>query len=349
MRRAQVIAVTIMVGLVASTVLSRTTRVAQASRAREILWRDPGNMSSRDLYYGPGSRALSPQPPFRFIEEDTSGTTPKFKMKDARNVEWSVKLGRESQSETVATRFVWALGYFAEDAYYYPRVRINSLPRLSRGGEFIDPGGFVRQARMESRRTNIKRGDSWSWRENPFVGTREFNGLRVMMILLNNWDVKDTNNRVLIVTDPRNKSQEVRYAVTDLGATLGRAGAFGGKRSKNDLEDFISSSFVTGVDDGMVDFDYDPGLTGVGWASIVYPPQFRKHWNKEKAMDDIPVRHARWIAGYLAQLSDSQMHDAFRAAHYDRSTSTAYVRALRQRINQLRYLQDRDYQLARVN
>ena len=42
-----------------------------------------------------------------------------------------------------------------------------------------------------------KKSGTWSWHHNPFVGTREFNGLRVMMALLNNWDLKDENNAVL--------------------------------------------------------------------------------------------------------------------------------------------------------
>ncbi len=48
-----------------------------------VLWRDPGNIRNRDLYYGPGSRDLAPKPPFRFLKEDLEGGMPKFDVKDA--------------------------------------------------------------------------------------------------------------------------------------------------------------------------------------------------------------------------------------------------------------------------
>ena len=37
----------------------------------------------------------------------------------------------------------------------------------------------------------------------------------------------------------------------------------------------------------------------------------------------------------LMQLTDDQLRDAFRAAKYDEATIEGYVRALRERINQL--------------
>ena len=110
MKKAAAVALLVVLGLSLPVPIS----VAQSrNRPVYVIWKDPGAMSSRNLYYGPGAASLAPAPPFRFIEEDTSATTPKFKVKDARNVEWSVKLGIESQSETVATRLVWAAGYFA--------------------------------------------------------------------------------------------------------------------------------------------------------------------------------------------------------------------------------------------
>jgi hypothetical protein len=55
-------------------------------------------------------------------------------------------------------------------------------------------------------------------------------------------------------------------------------------------------------------------------------------------MRGIPVEHARWIGSHLSQLTDEQIRDAFRAANYDSSTIDAYVRSLRERINQLAQL-----------
>ncbi len=287
MKKAAAVALLVVLGLSLPVPIS----VAQPRNRGPVyvIWKDPGAMSSRNLYYGPGAASLAPAPPFRFIEEDTSATTPKFKVKDARNVEWSVKLGIESQSETVATRLVWAAGYFAEESYYYPRARIDNFKRLSRGSEYFDASGNVRAARFEPRRSNVKRGDPWDWRKNPFVGSKELNGLKVMMILLNNWDVKESNNRVLITAFPGQQRQEFRYVVTDLGATMGRADALGGSRSKNNVNDYARSKFIDGIDDGMVDFDSDLTPKGLAVLTVAFPPAFLSQQKKDDAMQDIPV------------------------------------------------------------
>ncbi|HEV2706586.1 MAG TPA: hypothetical protein VGV59_11715 [Pyrinomonadaceae bacterium] len=305
----------------------------RAVAATQVLWRDPGDVSARNLRDGPGSPRLAPTAPFTFVKEDKSGESPKFDVRDARGVEWRVKLGPEAQAETVATRLVWAVGYFAEEAYYLERARIRRLPRLSRGREFVETGGIVRGARFEPRRKNVRRGEEWDWHKNPFTGTRELSGLKVLMILLNNYDARKANNRIFHVRAGRR--QEARYYVSDLGATLGKADGFGGRRSKNNLKDFLSTKFVMGVEDGAVEFDYDTRPTGLGAFAVFYPPYYRGEVRKEKAMRGIPVAHARWIGALLSRLNDEQLHDAFAAADYDPQTRNAYVRALRQRINQL--------------
>src|SRR5215216_6445197 len=200
-----------------------------------VLWRDPGHIPSRDLHYGPGSPELAPQPPFTFVEETKTGESPKFKVTDARGVKWSVKLGPEAQSETVATRLVWAVGYFAEEAYYFDEVRVSGMRPLSRGREYVS-GNTVRGARFEPKRDSVEEGPEWSWSSSRFEDSREMDGLKVLMILLNNYDARKGNNHILY-TDT-GSGREARYVVTDLGATLGRAGGMGGTRSKNDLEDF---------------------------------------------------------------------------------------------------------------
>src|SRR5215210_3723846 len=301
--------------------------------AKPLLWRDPGNISARDLSYGPGSPNLAPVGPFTFVEEVKSGESPKFDVRDSRGVTWTVKLGEEAQAETVATRLVWAVGYFAEEAYYFDEVRIEKLPRLSRGREYV-AGNIVRGARFEPEREELKRGPTWGWHKNPFEETRELSGLKVLMILLNNYDAREANNKVIYADAPEG-GREARYYVTDLGATLGRAGGLGGKRTKNSLEDFLSTKFVRGVDDGVVKFDYDTRPRGLGHLAVLHPFYYRGQVKKEKMMRGLPVEHARWIGSLLAQLTDEQLRSAFRAAKYGEETTEAYVRTLRERIGQL--------------
>ena len=300
-----------------------------------ILWRDPGNISARNLQHGPGAPDMAPVAPFTYVREDTTGASPKFRVKDARGVTWTVKYGIEAQSETVATRLVWAMGYFAEEAYYLERAEINNLPRLSRGQEFIS-GSVVRGARFEPRRPGVARGAIWDWLKNPFVGTRELDGLKVLMVLLANYDTRLENNRVLHQKHADTGEMEARYVVTDIGATLGKVGGLGGKRVKNSLPEFQSSKFIVAVEKGVVEFDYSTTPKGAGkFASLFKPSYGKSQANKEKAMRHIPVENARWIGQMLSRLSDEQLHDAFRAAGYDDATRKGFVNALRERIRAL--------------
>jgi hypothetical protein len=303
-----------------------------------ITWRDPGKVEARDLRFGPGSAELAPVAPFTFIEEIKTGVSPKFKVRDARGVSWSVKLGEEAQAETAATRLVWAMGYYADEAYYFDRVAITNLPRLTRGQNFVE-GGLVRGARFEPKRKDVKRGETWDWLENPFVGQREFNGLKVMMVLLANYDTRLDNNQIYRAQNA-NGEWEARYVVSDIGATFGHVGGLGGKRAKNSLEDFRSARFIESVENGMVNFDYNTKPKGAGgfFASVFKGGYAKRQANKEKAMRSIPVDDARWIGLMLSRLSDEQLRDAFRAAGYDNATMEGFVTALRGRINQLAQL-----------
>lgn len=309
---------------------------APQATGKPVAWREPGDISALNLRYGPGSEELAPQAPFTFISESKSGSSPKFRVKDARGITWSVKMGPEAQAETVATRLVWAMGYFADEAYHFDRIEVQNLPRLGRGMEF-QSGKTVRDVRMEPRRATESRGAIWDWLQNPFVGQREFNGLKVLMVLLANYDTRLDNNQIYTVKHPETGELEARYVVTDIGATFGKVGGLGGGRSKNTLQDFRSSKFVVNVENGMVNFDYNTKPKGAGgaFASIFGGGYAKRQANKEKAMRSIPVDDARWIGERLALLSDEQLRDAFRAAHYDNATMEGYVSALRGRINEL--------------
>lgn len=304
-----------------------------------VLWRDPGVVSDRDLTFGPGSQALAPATPFTFVSEVATGESAKFNVTDARGVTWVVKVGPEAQAETVATRLVWAVGYFSDEAYYLDRAEIKNLPKLSRGQEFIENGSIVRGARFEPKRKSIKRGLNWDWEANPFDKTRELDGLKVMMVLLGNYDTSIRNNKVLSAKNSDTGELEARYVATDVGATLGKVGGLGSKRSKNSLEDFRASKFILGVESGMVKFDYDTTPKKMGMFASMFKPSYRSSQEKKsRVMKNISVANARWIGSLLAQLSDEQLRAAFRAANYDQQTMNGFVAVIRDRINQLNTL-----------
>lgn len=291
-----------------------------------VLWQPPQNIEKRDLFYGAGGKAGQPTAPFRFIEEDSDGSNPKFTVKDARGIRWKVKLGSEAQPETAATRLLWAAGYFTDVNYYLSNVRIEGLSNLKRGQDYVMPGGIISGARFER---STKKVDDWSWFDNPFVGRKELDGLRVMMALINNWDLKQENNAVYNAN-----GRELRYAVGDLGSTFGKTGG-GWTRSKGELEDYLESKFIDDVKPATIDLvshNRPPFLYAVA------VPYYVKRVRMEKIADDIPRSHAIWIGQILARLSVSQIKDAFRAANYSTVEVDAYAGKVQERIRQLNHL-----------
>jgi hypothetical protein len=63
---------------------------------------------------------------------------------------------------------------------------------LSRSREYVSGDGYICEARLERQGLGKKLKNS-IWYKNPFVGRREFNGLRAMMALIIDWDLKEIN------------------------------------------------------------------------------------------------------------------------------------------------------------
>ena len=293
--------------------------------ATPVLWR-ASSVTSKDLYYGPGGREHQPQGPFQFLKEDTEGgTNPKFEIRDSKGVTWRVKLGEEARPETAATRLIWAVGYFADETYLMPTLTVAGLRELKRGQELVLPGGVVHWARLERKDPGQKKIGDWDWKKNPFVGKREFDGLRVMMALLNNWDLKGSNNAIYEVNGGE------RYVVSDLGGTFGRTGS-NFTRSKGDLDDYSQSKFIKRVSGKGVDFYL---ASRPFFLTAVYWPYYQDRAEMEDIVEDIPLPHVEWIQLYLNQLSPTQLETAFRAAGYSAQEVAAFASAVQRRIREL--------------
>lgn len=279
-----------------------------AERGSAVFWRDPGDIASRDLFYGPGGSGHQPHGPYTFIKEDLNGTNPKFVVRDRDGVKWKVKLGVEARPETVATRLEWAVGYSANEDYFLPELRVENMPaRLHRGQKLIAPDGSMRNVRLK-REDEKKLGD-WRWRRDPFTGTREWNGLRVMMAVLNNWDLKDENNSVYRDADSRRI-----YMVSDLGASFGTDGAsWPLSKAKGNLDSYSRSKFIRRYTFTTVDF-YVPARPK--FLYLVHPRDYFSRLHMRWIGRNIPRADAHWIGGLLSHLSVRQIQDAFRAAGY---------------------------------
>ncbi len=294
-----------------------------------VIYHDPGDVAGLNMIYGIGGKEDAPDPnaTYTFLEEDMNGTSPKFKVKDAQGVEWKVKMGAEPQAETAATRLLWAAGYYVDEDYYEPEIKVAALPKLRRGEQFVSDG-VVHGVRLERKIKGQKNVGTWDWFKNPFMNTREFNGLRVMMSLLNNWDLKTINNSVYEVDGQR------QYVVSDVGATFGKTGNTA-TRSKSDVEGYEKSKFVEKVNGDYVDFTMHsrPLLVAAVDAS-----NYENRSRMEKVTQHIPRADARWLGQRLAQLSDEQIRDCFRSGGYTSEEVEEYTKVVKERIAALNAL-----------
>jgi hypothetical protein len=297
----------ILFGLAAPGLAAQDKKKEAPPAGTPVLWRER-DVSALDLLAGPGGEEMRPQAPFTFVEEEKGGYSKKYRVRDAKGRVWVAKIGVEAQPETAVTRLVWAAGYSPEATYLSPSATIEGK-------------GTFENVRFEARPENVKRHGEWRWASNPFSGKRELQGLKIMMALVENWDLKDDNNRILAVSGPA--GAELHYVVSDLGATVGKTGGQSGlmarlrqiKGSRNNPEDFANDKFIEGVEAGRVRFSFEGK-------------------NKE-LLQDVTVADAQWLAGILTRLSDRQLEDAFRAANYTDAEVRLLAAAVRARINQL--------------
>jgi hypothetical protein len=266
-----------------------------------VLWREPTDIESRNLLLGAGGETMKPDlSRVTFVEDKPGGYSTKYRVRDGAGNEWIAKLGKEAQPDTAANRLLWAVGYETEIAYLIPHLTI------------IGKGTFD-NVRLEARPKEVKRSGIWKWNDNPFKGTRELQGLKIMMALINNWDMKDDNNEIL-ATRGETTGGELRYIISDLGGSFGKTGGII-SRSRNKPSDYVKADFVKSVKGDRVDINYGGK-------------------NKE-LFKDITVQDAKWIAGWLSRLSDKQIKDAFRTANYTPEEVEALASAVRSRINAL--------------
>ncbi len=305
-------------------------------KAVNVLWSNPADIRSSDLFYGPGGKKHQPHTTFTFVEEDLNGTNPKFDVRDENGVKWRVKLGPEARPETAASRLLWAVGYSANEDYFVPDLRVEHMQRLKRGQKLVAPDGSMHDVRLKRYSKDEKKVGEWAWQQNPFTGTRELNGLRVMMALMNNWDLKDMNNSVFLDATGKDDDPELQYTVTDLGASFGSTGmGFPIRNSKGNLIAYSRSKFILKVSDKYVDFNVPSAPSPV---YIVDPKEFRLRLHLRWIGRHIPRADARWIGQLLSQLSENQIRDAFRAAGYSQDQVEGFTEVVRRRIAELQRL-----------
>jgi hypothetical protein len=288
---------------------------AQSSSPPVLLWRDPGPIAQRDLFWGNSAEGRAPQAPFRFVEETLGGTQPKLVVTDGRGDVWDVKLGRETSAEVAASRIVWALGYGTEELYFVPRGVIDGISvNLDRADAHVSADGAFEGARFRRRNPHAHRTDvAWTFHDNPFTGTPELSGLIILMTMIGNWDIEGgRNNNVLEIA--ADGVTERWYIVSDLGATFGRMGGVVAGHTKWDLPGFQAEGFIEQVDDGTLHLDYD-GL--------------------ESGIDRVPLEHAQWFLQIVRPLTAAHLRRAFEAAGAPPDEAQGFAAKMAEKIGQL--------------
>ena len=287
------------------------------------IWQDPGRVENLDFTNGAGGISNIPRPPFTFKEEDKEGSNAKVKVKDAAGRNWGVKWGSEVHSEVFASRMAWAAGYYTEPTYFVKSGKINAATKLDRAKKYIKSDGSFTDARFELKEDGIKKlknEESWRWDQNPFVGTKELNGLKIIMMLTSNWDSKDQRD----VSRGSNTAifkykatGELHYVFTDWGGSMGKWGGVL-SREKWDCEGFSdqNAKFIKGVKNNSVEFGYSGQRT-------------------DDIREGIRVSDVRWLLKYIGRISDAQIRAGLLASGATQEEAKCFVSAIRDRIYKL--------------
>lgn len=269
------------------------------------LWTPPIDLQRRDLVLGVGGSRNAPDPDdlYEFKEEKAVGTQPGYDVEDSKGREWSVKLGPEAKPEVAVSRLTWAIGYHQPSVYYVPRWTL------------VRDGKRIQQPGARFRLDDTKNLGEWSWRENPFLHTRQLAGLFVWMVMVNNWDIKSQQNALYEMKDEKAPGPHHQYMVKDLGASLGKTvWPVGG--SKADPEAFDEEPFIERVEGNRVHF------------------AFKGAWLEPQLLRSITPEDVRWTSRLLSRLTPNQWRDAFRGAGFDDAEAGRYIRRLQQKMEE---------------
>ena len=159
----------------------------------------------------------------------------------------------------------------------------------------------MRNVRLK-REEGEKKVGIWRWRDNPFVGTRELDGLRVMMAVINNWDLKDENNAIRDEEAQGRTATSAMYEVSDLGASFGTTGrGLSHTKSKGNLRSYTpgpSSSRKSGPISSI-----STCRAGRPCWLCLTPHEFFSRMGLRWIGRDIPRQNARWMGDLLGELS----------------------------------------------
>jgi hypothetical protein len=284
-----------------ASIRSTVTTPPTAEQVAE-LWVQPD--SERDLFWGVGGERLAPDPSltYKVLEVKRTGFSMGLTVEGPPGRKWSAKMPPEAPTEVVASRILWGLGYHQPPIYYVGKWNAEDAPE-------DNPQLPARFREAKPDLHGLDAGDPWSYYQNPFVGTKEMNGLLVLQVMLGNSDLKDEQNALYTLSE-KFEGATRWYVARDLGQSFGRTGVLDAPRG--DIKVFEETPFIKGMAGNYVRFDYR-GRHG-------------------KLVDRLTPDDVRWICEKLQRLTDKQWNDAFRAGGYNPQIADRYIKRFKQKI-----------------
>lgn len=233
-----------------------------------------------------------------------------------------VKFGSDDNevfAEIVATRLMWALGYYA-DSWFPVRVECHNCPENvisgsgAKGTHLYDPATMVRKYPGHKMFEDGKPEQGWSWKELDTANGRptyERDGLKLLAAFMKHSDNKPPQQRLTcdkVQVDQKTQPFTTRcdgpvMLVQDVGATFGGGGRF---------------TSNTGAKMNLHLWSNDKVWNKVGaeGAPKQCEASLRKSLSAHDGLDNpkISEEGRRLDAGLLCQLSDHQIEDLFRAS-----------------------------------
>jgi hypothetical protein len=230
-----------------------------------------------------------------------------------------VKFGaddNEVYAEIVATRLMWALGYYA-DSWFPVRVECHNCPADPEKGsgavgtQTFDPANIVRKFSWKKMTESGKDDEGWSWKELDTANGRptyERDGLKLLAAFMKHSDNKPPQQRLTChkvdvdtKTTPATTTCDMSVMlVQDVGATFGSGGAFTSNTgAKMNLQNWSSTSLWNKV--------------GTDAAPKPCEATLHKSLTATDGLSNpaISEEGRRFDAGLMCQLSDHQIEQLF--------------------------------------
>ena len=245
-------------------------------------------------------------PMFSWVATDTTGYSPGFDIRGSDGPQWSAKLGPEAQTEVVASRILWAIGYHQPPTYYVKELAALGRARWTAAGRAL-PNRH--RGRESGRRLVLVEERFRRHAAVPRVDRREHSAEQLGLEDVEQQNLPACRWHAAI---RRARSRGVAGKDIQLEAALDDPDRGLGQGSRNDINDFESQGFIKSVGENEVEFDFD-----TIYGSVV---------------DLVRPADVRWTAELLSRLTDAQLDDAFRAADYSPDVRSRYMKKIKAKI-----------------